>query len=85
MIDPARAPGRSDGAPDGTPALTFHERPALGEPEGLLILHHGRGTDELDLLPLAGVLDPRGRLLVVAPRAPLSMPCLLYTSPSPRD
>ena len=26
------------------------ERPAAGEPEGLLVLHHGRGTDERDLL-----------------------------------
>ena len=26
---------------------------------GLLVLHHGRGTDEHDLLPLADVLDPR--------------------------
>jgi phospholipase/carboxylesterase len=49
------------------------ERPAAGEPDGLLVLHHGRGTDEQDLLPLAGVLDPRRRLHVVAPRAPLQL------------
>ena len=31
--------------------LVFRERPAAsGEPEGLLVLHHGRGADEHDLL-----------------------------------
>jgi phospholipase/carboxylesterase len=39
-----------------------------------LVLHHGRGTDERDLLGLADLLDPRGRLLVVTPRAPLVLP-----------
>jgi len=55
-------------------ALTYLERPAAGEPSGLLILHHGRGTDERDLLGLADLLDPEGRLRVVAPRAPLRLP-----------
>jgi phospholipase/carboxylesterase len=55
-------------------ALTVSERPAAGEPEGLLILHHGRGTDERDLLGLGDALDPARRLLVVTPRAPLSLP-----------
>ena len=54
--------------------LTLHERPAAGQAEGLLILHHGRGTDELDLLPLAEALDPERRLLVITPRAPLQLP-----------
>ena len=44
------------------------------EPEGLLVLHHGRGTNERDLLGLADLLDPRQRLLVVTPRAPLILP-----------
>ena len=35
------------------------------------MLHHGRGTDERDLLGLADLLDPEGRLRVVTPRAPL--------------
>jgi phospholipase/carboxylesterase len=35
------------------------------------VLHHGRGTDERDLLGLADLLDPRQRLRVVTPRAPL--------------
>jgi phospholipase/carboxylesterase len=54
--------------------LVFRERPAAGEPQGLLILHHGRGADEHDLLTLADVLDPQRRLHVVTPRAPLELP-----------
>jgi phospholipase/carboxylesterase len=54
--------------------LTFGERPAAGEPEGLLVLHHGRGADEADLLTLADVLDPEHRLHVATPRAPLTLP-----------
>jgi phospholipase/carboxylesterase len=54
--------------------LSFVERPAAGEPAGLLVLHHGRGTTERDLLPLADDLDPERRLLVLAPRAPLTLP-----------
>jgi phospholipase/carboxylesterase len=55
-------------------ALTYQERPAAGEAEGLLVLHHGRGADEHDLLGLADVLDPAHRLHVVTPRAPISLP-----------
>jgi phospholipase/carboxylesterase len=54
--------------------LVRAERPAAGEPEGLLVLHHGRGTDETDLLRLADLLDPGRRLHVVTPRAPLTLP-----------
>jgi phospholipase/carboxylesterase len=54
--------------------LVFLKRPAEGEPEGLLVLHHGRGTDEHDLLPLADVLDPERRLHVATPRGPLQLP-----------
>ena len=54
--------------------LEFRERPADGDPDGLLILHHGRGTDERDLLGLADVLDPERRLHVACPRAPLTLP-----------
>jgi phospholipase/carboxylesterase len=54
--------------------LTFAERPArAAEPAGLLVLHHGRGSDEQDLIGLAPVLDPEERLHVVAPRAPLQL------------
>jgi phospholipase/carboxylesterase len=55
-------------------ALVFRERPADGDPAGLLVLHHGRGADEHDLLGLADVLDPERRLHVVTPRAPLTIP-----------
>jgi phospholipase/carboxylesterase len=55
-------------------SLTIAERPASGQAQGLLVLHHGRGTSEQDLLPLADVLDPERRLHVVAPRAPLQLP-----------
>jgi phospholipase/carboxylesterase len=54
--------------------LAFHERPAAGDPAGLLILHHGRGADENDLIPLGDALDPARRLHLVTPRAPLTLP-----------
>jgi phospholipase/carboxylesterase len=54
-------------------SLVYLERPAAGEAEGLLVLHHGRGTDERDLLGLADPLDPQRRLHVVTPRAPLAL------------
>ena len=52
----------------------YRERPAAGEAAGLVVLHHGRGADESDLLGLADVLDPGRRLHVVTPRAPLTIP-----------
>ena len=55
-------------------SLVLRERPADGDPAGLLVLHHGRGADELDLIPLADVLDPQRRLHVISPRAPLTLP-----------
>jgi phospholipase/carboxylesterase len=55
-------------------ALVYQERPAAGEADGLLVLHHGRGTDEVDLIGLADVLDPDRRLHVAAPRGPLTLP-----------
>jgi phospholipase/carboxylesterase len=54
--------------------LLHLERADGGDPEGLLVLHHGRGTDERDLLGLADLLDPERRLRVVTPRAPLQLP-----------
>jgi phospholipase/carboxylesterase len=56
------------------PKLAYQERAAGNQPEGLLVLHHGRGTSEEDLLPLADVLDPEQRLHVAAPRGPLQLP-----------
>lgn len=56
-------------------AALFHSgREARGDAEGLLVLHHGRGTSENDLLGLADLLDPEQRLKVVTPRAPLQLP-----------
>ena len=54
--------------------LTDRIRPAVGKPEGALVLFHGRGADEHDLMPLIEVLDPEQRLVGVTPRAPLSLP-----------
>jgi phospholipase/carboxylesterase len=54
--------------------LVTVERAAAGDPEGLLVLHHGRGTDESDLLGLAQALDPERRLRVVSARGPLQVP-----------
>lgn len=54
--------------------LVYRDRPAAADPNGLLLLHHGRGTEETDLLGLADTLDPDRRLLVVTPRAPLKLP-----------
>jgi phospholipase/carboxylesterase len=53
--------------------LHYSERAAAGEPVGLLVLHHGRGSDDRDLLALADLLDPGRALHVVAPRAPLTL------------
>jgi phospholipase/carboxylesterase len=50
------------------------ERPAAGEPEGLLVLFHGRGADEHDLFPLLDALDPERRLHGYTPRGPLALP-----------
>jgi phospholipase/carboxylesterase len=55
------------------PPLVIAERPAEGDPDGLLVLHHGRGTDEGDLLGLADALDPGRRLRVVSARGPLQV------------
>ena len=49
-------------------------RQAAGEPDGALVLLHGRGADEHDLFPLLDLLDPRRRLLGVTPRGPFSFP-----------
>jgi phospholipase/carboxylesterase len=55
-------------------ALVYSERAAAGEPAGLLVLHHGRGADEHDLLGFGDVLDPQRRLHVATPRGPLTLP-----------
>jgi phospholipase/carboxylesterase len=55
-------------------SLIYRERPPASPAAGLLILHHGRGADEQDLLGLADILDPDRRWHVVTPRAPLTLP-----------
>jgi phospholipase/carboxylesterase len=49
-------------------------RPAATDPEGALVLFHGRGADERDLFPLLDMLDPDRRLLGATARGPLSLP-----------
>jgi len=55
-------------------ALHHLVRPSAREPEGLVVLFHGRGADERDLYPLLDVFDPERRLLGVTPRGPLRLP-----------
>jgi phospholipase/carboxylesterase len=55
-------------------AFTHLRRPAASEPAGALVLFHGRGTSEHDLVPLLDVLDPERKLLGITPRGPLSLP-----------
>jgi phospholipase/carboxylesterase len=55
-------------------SLTYRERPPAAEPAGTLVLLHGRGADEHDLLPLLDALDPERRLFGICPRGPRSLP-----------
>lgn len=55
-------------------SLDHRSREADGEPDGALILFHGRGADENDLWPLLDMLDPERRLVATTPRGPLSLP-----------
>jgi phospholipase/carboxylesterase len=58
----------------GIDELAHRVRDPRGEPEGALVLLHGRGTSEDDLFPLFDELDPDRRLVGVAPRGPLELP-----------
>lgn len=58
----------------GIDLLTHRVREPAGVAEGALVLLHGRGSDEHDLLPLADALDPERRLVAVTPRGPLTFP-----------
>jgi phospholipase/carboxylesterase len=49
-------------------------RDPAGEAAGTIVLLHGRGADEHDLLPLLGVLDPNRRLRGITVGGPLSLP-----------
>ena len=57
----------------GIDALVHEVRPTRGDPEGALVLLHGRGTDQFDLLGVLDELDPERRLVGVTPRAPLEL------------
>lgn len=62
------------GPGQGLDSLRYRTRSASGQPEGALILFHGRGSDENDLYRLLDELDPQRRLLGVTVRGPLSLP-----------
>jgi len=49
-------------------------RESAGEPAGALVLLHGRGADERDLVGVLDVLDPERRLVGLTPGAPLPGP-----------
>jgi phospholipase/carboxylesterase len=55
-------------------SLHVLERPTEGEPQGSLVLLHGRGADEEDLYPLLDLLDPERKLRGLTPRGPLALP-----------
>ena len=59
---------------DEAGGLRYLLRPASGEPKGALVLLHGRGADELDLLPIIEEVDPQGQFAGVTPRGPLHLP-----------
>ncbi len=54
--------------------LVHRIREADGEPQGALVLLHGRGADENDLVPFLDLLDPRRRLVGITPGGPLHLP-----------
>ena len=58
---------------NGIDAFRHRLRPARGDPEGALVLFHGRGTNEHDLFPLIDLLDPEARLVGITPRGPLEL------------
>jgi phospholipase/carboxylesterase len=58
-------------------SLVHWIRQASAEPDGALILLHGRGADEHDLIGLLAELDPGERLVGILPGAP-------HTNISPR-
>jgi phospholipase/carboxylesterase len=59
---------------EGLDALVHETRWAARDPIGAIVLFHGRGTSEYDLLPLIDELDPERRLIGYTPRGPLSLP-----------
>ena len=72
-------PAHPAAEPEPAPVI-YTERRAAGEAEGALVLVHGRGSDEHDLLGLADVLDPARTLHVVTPRAPLALNAIMQNA-----
>src|SRR5204863_2846610 len=70
----ARAHARPARADPHAAVIAHVVREAAGEPRGTIVLLHGRGADEHDLLPLLGVLDPHQRYRGITLGGPLSMP-----------
>ena len=58
----------------GAEPLVARWREPAADPDGALVLLHGRGADENDLHPLLDLLDPERRLLGVTPGGPLQLP-----------
>jgi len=54
------------------PELVHLVREPAGDPEGALILLHGRGVDERDLYPMLDELDPDRRLFAITPGGPVT-------------
>jgi phospholipase/carboxylesterase len=54
--------------------LAYRTRDAEGEPDGALVLLHGRATVENDLFGILDILDPHRRLVGLTVRGPLSLP-----------
>jgi phospholipase/carboxylesterase len=54
--------------------LVNRVRPAAGEPEGAIVLLHGRGADESDHFPFFDLLDPQRRFVGATPGGPLFLP-----------
>ena len=52
--------------------LVHRVREAQGDPQGALVLNHGRGADENDLFGLLDELDPERRFVGVTTGAPLT-------------
>ncbi len=65
-------PDPPDDRPGQVVELVHLDREPAGEPEGALILLHGRGVDERDLYPMLEELDPERKLFGMTPGAPLT-------------
>jgi len=65
-------PDQPDDRPGRVVELVHLDREPAGEPDGALILLHGRAVDERDLYPMLEELDPERKLFGMTPGAPLT-------------